>query len=559
MTAMIEFGRSNGMSARVWVDRAMIAVSLALVALAGVPRLPAGICYGDNGDLQLASVTLGIMHPPGYPAFTTLGYLITRLPGFNPAYWITLACFASGLLGLWLAIMLQLRLGVHAAVACITALIFATHERFWTNVLAPEVYMPSMAMLGAAVYQLVKYRGTARSGHLMLSAAFLGVAMANRPPMAMTVPFFVVAWWLIQKRQNIETSKCQKEEGKLRSVETSENRDKDFRDVASNCFRPLGLAAGCALLPILYTLGYLWFRDTPTTAYNYIEQHNVSHELLPSVEEGWRAKARRVLWQVTGEQFHGEFGYTLRGVRSKLRWLRDDLLFGRPITLAAAALIVAAGAVRAFRRSPAAGWLLAGLAAHSIVFVLVYRVYGQAADLLPLLFAATVFAGMGISIVVHRFTAHGAAITLNGRFPARREIGLWAVAAVIVAAVASGAEVSRRWSTGRNVDARTFLEQVDLPTFPENAIICAEWTPAVPLWYAQQILTPRPDIYIVAGEYRQWDRLLRDNPDRPMFIIESEWRFEGYRLEPYRNMWRIVPEAAMTPMRGGTSPDGGKE
>lgn len=64
-----------------------IAASVAVVFVGALawPHLPPSICFSDGGDLQLASVTLGIMHPPGYAGYTTLGWLVSRIPGVDPA------------------------------------------------------------------------------------------------------------------------------------------------------------------------------------------------------------------------------------------------------------------------------------------------------------------------------------------------------------------------------------------------------------------------------------------------------------------------------------------
>lgn len=77
-------------------SRSRISFGLAAVALASllalalyVLTMPPGLTwwYGgaDSGDLASAAVTLGIPHPTGYPLFTLLGWLATRLPFGEPA------------------------------------------------------------------------------------------------------------------------------------------------------------------------------------------------------------------------------------------------------------------------------------------------------------------------------------------------------------------------------------------------------------------------------------------------------------------------------------------
>ena len=57
----------------------------------------------DGGDLIAAAWTLGVPHPPGYPTYTLLAWLATRLPVGTIAYRVNLfsalsAALAVGLL-----------------------------------------------------------------------------------------------------------------------------------------------------------------------------------------------------------------------------------------------------------------------------------------------------------------------------------------------------------------------------------------------------------------------------------------------------------------------------
>lgn len=60
----------------------------------------------DGGDLIVAAYTLGVPHPPAYPAYTMLAHLFTRLPCGNIAYCVNLlsAVSAAGAVGV-LALM----------------------------------------------------------------------------------------------------------------------------------------------------------------------------------------------------------------------------------------------------------------------------------------------------------------------------------------------------------------------------------------------------------------------------------------------------------------------
>jgi len=623
----------------------VIVATLAIVVAVTIGRLPPSISFDDFGDMQLASMTLGIMHPPGYSGYVSLGYLLTRIPGVDPAYIVSVACLASGIVALLLGILIQVRLGVSVWIACAWSLILLSHPQVWSNLVAPEVYMPTLMFLAAAAYVLVKYAHLGRRRDLLLSAVLFGVALADRPPVLFTLPFFLVAWWFAQKRW--EASRR--------------------RSAAS-----LSLAAACAALPVLYLLGFLWLQDRPDATYNYIEQYNAQWEILPSSDHGWQAKAERIRWHVSGMQFKKSMGNTWRGVRQKLRWLRHEvfsysfeellrplvlvvalglaisfrrrkitawILIGLALvsvtvaaiyhnsthfgqcddTIAAVAgnacstnadcgsgtcvffmecsatadnpgdsctqdsecptgtcelkdkcdaaseelagtacsvdkdcrgicivtgwlvdflaaaiivslqggtmLIVAVGLVFAYRRCRVTAWLLLGMAIAAIVFVSAYRVYGQSADILPLLFSGAVLGGVAVSPLVARQSNKTRWVVQVGV--------LFVVIAVTVV------DAPKRRHTGERADATSYLAELDMGTLPANSVICTGWHRWPPLRYAQIWLTPRPDIHIINADPRNWLQMIAGFRNRPVFFTQVYQEVQHLSFTKYRNLWRV--------------------
>jgi len=495
-----------------WEYAAVTAVVM-VVALTALPYLPPDICFGDNGDLQLASITLGIMHPPGYAGFTTLGYLISRVPIVDKPFLITLACLASGLAVLWLCTLMQMRLGLNTAAASLLTMLFAAHKRFWFNIIAPEIYMPSLACLALGAYLLMKYAHTARVPYLAGSALCLGFCIGNRPTALLTVPFFVIAYVAASRR---------------------------LSEPLRRCLRNLAVATGCALLPVAYSFAYVLIRDNPTTAYNYLDQHNRAHHVLPDTQEGLSARMRRAVWLLSAEQFRPEFGTTWNRLQSKLRWLRDDLLYAQPVRLTLALVLVVVGTVICYHRDAVAAWLVMGIGFHSLLFVCIYRVYGQAADLLPFVFAATVMLGVALSAA------------LPQRLSCSRAFGVLAVGAVLVVTVWKTADVPTRWKVARDSDAVPFLTELDPASLPADTLILSGWAHAVPLWYMEQTSMHRPDIDVLAGEPGQLEYWCRTVADRPVIMAHQTSDSQGLHIEPYRNVWRVVrPETKSS----GTSID----
>ncbi|PJF47874.1 MAG: hypothetical protein CUN48_06435 [Candidatus Thermofonsia Clade 3 bacterium] len=74
----------NGIRRRAVLNvAAHAALFLAAVALYTL-TLNGDVQPADSGELQIAAVTLGIAHPPGYPLFTMLGWLLAQAPMGSP-------------------------------------------------------------------------------------------------------------------------------------------------------------------------------------------------------------------------------------------------------------------------------------------------------------------------------------------------------------------------------------------------------------------------------------------------------------------------------------------
>ncbi|MBI4719407.1 MAG: DUF2723 domain-containing protein [Planctomycetes bacterium] len=498
------------------MEAAALGALVLVVGAVTVTRLPVGICYGDSGGLQLAAATLGITHPPGYPGYATLGFLVSRLPFADPAYAISLACWLTGLAALVLCALTQIRLGVNAWFAAAVCVGLTAYSRVWTGLLRPEVYMPSLAFVAGAVYLLMRHAARGRWRDLAWGAFLWGLALANRIPVVLTLPFIVLGYAVA----------CRKSARSRRE-----------------CYRGFALAVAAAALPGVYSLAYLYLRDTPTTAYNYIEQYNEEMGILPPTTDGFAAKVHRVVWQASGRQFQTMLARDWRVVRAKLRWIANEVFPVAGFTMYPLLLVVVLAAALAFQRSaPAACWLL-GMAVGSMAFVAWYRIHGEAADLLPALYALGVGAGLALSPVFPRACS-----------PRRQ------VVAALLLALTAGATVMhlpRRPARGLEVDAAGFLARVDLPTLPPGTIICSNWANATPLWYAQRFLTPRPDVSVINATESNWFGMVADKLDRPVFAISDYAVWEGYRWEPYRNLWRPVPIPSgpePAPPSGGDAP-----
>jgi len=361
------------------------------------------------------------------------------------------------------------------------------------NLIVPEVYVPCLTFSAGAAYLLLRYHGLGRRRDLYIAAFLFGIALANRPPILFSLPFFILGWWLARKHWDT-------------SVRQS--------------MRAFLVVLCCAVIPIIYSLAYIYVRDTKQTPYNYLENIYYESAQIPPLEDGWRAKIQRVIYHTTGREFSYAMGNSRDEVWQKTRWLYKEFFMYRPVRFCLVMLAVIGGTVLAFRRCASASWALIGLAFASVVFIMAYDMHGQAADYMPLVWVAYVFGGLSLTWGLE---------WLRDR---PREL----VATVFAAAIGTfvALEVDSWPGPGLGDDATAYLQAFDMPSLPENAVVCTMWPQIPPLFYAKVVLTGRDDIKLVPADDKHWLRLIEPIKDRPIFLTRNSQPMPGLKLTPCR-------------------------
>jgi 4-amino-4-deoxy-L-arabinose transferase-like glycosyltransferase len=158
------------------------AVAVGLMLLYGLTA-PRTVALEDDGVFIMASYTLGVAHPPGYPLHTLLGWLFTHLP-FGTVEWR--AHFLSGVFGaltcavLWL---LARRLTGSALAAWVSALALGLSQVFWSQAIIAEVYTLNTFLFVTAWLLVVAYRDSGRWQTLHWAALVCGLGLANHWPL----------------------------------------------------------------------------------------------------------------------------------------------------------------------------------------------------------------------------------------------------------------------------------------------------------------------------------------------------------------------------------------
>lgn len=150
--------------------------------------------YLDSIEYQLATLTLGVSHPPGYPLFTWIGAAFVHLLPFNnPAFRLNLLSLVASVITVLLTHRAIYRLtGAHAA-AALGALILAFAVRFWYQATYTELYPLYNTLLSATLLSLLAFAQTREPRYYFLSVFFYALCFGVNVPAVVLLPMWLWA------------------------------------------------------------------------------------------------------------------------------------------------------------------------------------------------------------------------------------------------------------------------------------------------------------------------------------------------------------------------------
>jgi hypothetical protein len=184
-----------------WLQPAAVALALFAVYALSASRT---VGLEDDGLFILSSYFLGIEHPPGYPLFTLIGHLFSRLPLGSVAYRVHLASSLFGALTCSLAWLCVRALGFGRLPAVLAAVGLGLSPVFWSQAIIAEVYTLNtffFLLLMLLGLRACPRDGTPRPEVLPAMALVFGLSLSNHYPLMLLVaPAFVVLLWPLRQR-----------------------------------------------------------------------------------------------------------------------------------------------------------------------------------------------------------------------------------------------------------------------------------------------------------------------------------------------------------------------
>ena len=142
-----------------------------------------GVTLADSGDFLMGVLTLGIVHPPGYPLYTVLGHLFSFLPFGEPAFLVNVFSALWGSLCLGLVFLILRTLSIDRTHAVFATLFLGFTTVFWSKTATAQVYSFNGFLIACIVFWILSYNRDKKNSQLYLIFLATGLALSNHYPL----------------------------------------------------------------------------------------------------------------------------------------------------------------------------------------------------------------------------------------------------------------------------------------------------------------------------------------------------------------------------------------
>lgn len=151
---------------------------------------------GDAGDLVSAAVTHGVAHPPGFPLYTSLGYLITHLPISTPAWRVGLLSSIPAAMTLVVIYLIITKLTKDRLSALLSVAILGLTYIFWLYSIVVEVFMFHLLLMSTLIYLLILWHETKKASYLYTFFFIFGLSLTHHHLILTCLPAFGYLLWI---------------------------------------------------------------------------------------------------------------------------------------------------------------------------------------------------------------------------------------------------------------------------------------------------------------------------------------------------------------------------
>jgi hypothetical protein len=145
---------------------------------------------GDGGDFVAAALSGGFAHAPGYPLYSILGYLLTKLPFETPAWRVSLLSSIPAALTLTVLYLLIKKQTSSKFAGIIASATLGLTYVFWLYSVVPEVFILAIFFSTSIFYLLYLWSEHGNNKLLYISIFLLGLSLAHHHIIAFMFPAY---------------------------------------------------------------------------------------------------------------------------------------------------------------------------------------------------------------------------------------------------------------------------------------------------------------------------------------------------------------------------------
>ncbi len=164
-----------------------------------ISALATSIYPGDNPDTITAAVTLGIPHPPGYPLYTLIGHLFTKIPLMSLAWRVNFMSAVFSALTVMVIYFILLKITKKILPALFGSLMLAFAYRYFQESLYADYLSLSNLLMSSQILILLFWRETKKEKYLYLFTLFFGLSVSHHQVVILLLPAYLYFIYVTDK------------------------------------------------------------------------------------------------------------------------------------------------------------------------------------------------------------------------------------------------------------------------------------------------------------------------------------------------------------------------
>lgn len=157
-----------------------------------IHNLSRSVYGGDVGDFVTAAKVFGVAHPPGYPLFTFLGFILTRFNIFTPAFMVGLISVFSSVFAVILYYLFSLELTKNKFIAFVSTLVLGFNFLFWFYAEIAEVFALNNFFVICLLFLSFLYFKYKKTKYIYLLSFFVGLSLTNHQTIIFIFPTILI-------------------------------------------------------------------------------------------------------------------------------------------------------------------------------------------------------------------------------------------------------------------------------------------------------------------------------------------------------------------------------